>query len=462
MNMRGAGSQFLSMCAYLILSLALISVPFVKKANALCIPLCVPGPVCQLSDCQGAAGEIKDYFKEGMKDILIDNDHSDTESSGDDFNGQFNDYESWLIKFFGRQIYPALQSLTTQLSIAGMHQMFVLGTFFDAEAQLGTQRLFQKLEFEAHRDYQPSKDFCMFGTNVRSMAATEARARYKSQAINARQMSRHLGTVRQASAATRTSDKQARWNKFKKIYCDPQDNYWNGSQGSGLEGVCKPIESEDTDTVKRPNRDIDYTLLIDNARTLEVNFAQSKDLTDILALGNNIYGHDVLPRYLDVNYNIGTTKTSRDLYFDLRSVAARRNVAENSYNAIVELKTSGTEEDNPNNANTSVFLSAILKELGLSDSEISKSIGENPSYYAQLEILSKKIYQNPDFYANLYDKPANIARKAVALRAIEVMLDRAIYESQLRREMSTSVLLSTKLRDRIKLLDKVVIGRDGG
>ena len=41
--------------------------------------------------------------------------------------------------------------------------------------------------------------------------------------------------------------------------------------------------------------------------------------------------------------------------------------------------------------------------------------------------------------------PANVKRKGVALKAIELMLDRAIYESQLRQEMAMSVLLSAKL-----------------
>ncbi|MCB1532128.1 MAG: hypothetical protein KDJ35_04575, partial [Alphaproteobacteria bacterium] len=73
---------------------------------------------------------------------------------------------------------------------------------------------------------------------------------------------------------------------------------------------------------------------------------------------------------------------------------------------------------------------------------------------------AKTIYQNPDFYANLYDKPANVARKGVALKAIELMLDRAIYESQLRREMATSVLLSTKLRGEVEAANEKL--REGG
>ena len=96
-------------------------------------------------------------------------------------------------------------------------------------------------------------------------------------------------------------------------------------------------------------------------------------------------------------------------------------------------------------ADTTEFLGAILTELGVPPADINQMIGVEPSYYAQLELLAKKIYQNPDFYANLYDKPANVKRKSVALRAIELLVERAIYESQIRQEMVTSVLLSARL-----------------
>ena len=69
-------------------------------------------------------------------------------------------------------------------------------------------------------------------------------------------------------------------------------------------------------------------------------------------------------------------------------------------------------------------------------------LGENPSYYAQLEILAKRILQSPTFYANLYDKPENVKRISASLKAIELMIDRAIYESRLRQEAITSVLVT--------------------
>ena len=41
-------------------------------------------------------------------------------------------------------------------------------------------------------------------------------------------------------------------------------------------------------------------------------------------------------------------------------------------------------------------------------------------------------------------------RKGAALKAIELMLDRAIYESQLRQEMAMSVLLATRLQKSVE------------
>ena len=167
----------------------------------------------------------------------------------------------------------------------------------------------------------------------------------------------------------------------------------------------------------------------------------------IMALGNNLYGHNVLTR------TVGSEKLRytefQHLYMALRSVAAKRSVAENSFNAIVGMKAEGSTTQGmlpPVNNDTWKYLGAILTELGIPENEIKLMVGKKPSYYAQLEILSKKIYQNPNFFANLYDTPANIKRKSVALKAIELMLDRAIYESQVRQEMVTSVLLSSRLR----------------
>jgi hypothetical protein len=143
---------------------------------------------------------------------------------------------------------------------------------------------------------------------------------------------------------------------------------------------------------------------------------------------------------------------------DLSSIAAKRSVAENSFNAIVGLKSMGSAGGalGNNGVTTYKYLGRILMDLGIPEAEVKTYLGQDPnisgsnipdpSYFAQLEILSKKIYQTPYFFANLYDTPVNVKRKSAALKAIELMLDRAIFESQLRQEMSLSVLLSSKLQ----------------
>ena len=96
----------------------------------------------------------------------------------------------------------------------------------------------------------------------------------------------------------------------------------------------------------------------------------------------------------------------------------------------------------------SAFLYSALKEMsgdGISDDEVKKYLGDKPSYFAQMEMLSKKIYQHPGFYTDLYDKPANVLRKEAAMQAIDLMQKRDIYRSLLRSEALFSVILETEL-----------------
>ena len=374
----------------------------------------------------------------------------------------FDEHRDWLVnEFFEQHVLPALQMMTEQLSAVAMHQVAAIGMFIDAKHQLETQRLFQELQNQAHKDYQPSEDFCWFGTNVRSMAASEQIGRFNAMAMNARQLSRHLANANMGGANQEDEDKLSRWQKFTSDYCDPQDNNWDPAEpGSGLQLAC----GAGGGNTGRINIDIDYTRMIDEPRTLDVAFtdgnAPTNDEEDVFALGNNLYGHKVLTR--DITETYLKNREYQHLYLGLRSVAAKRSVAENSYNSIVGLKSAGTSDGTAGGGSqTYAFLGAIMTELGVPAGEVYQIIGPTPSYYAQLEMLAKKIYQNPDFYSNLYDKPANVARKGVALKAIDLMLDRAIYESQLRQEMAMSVLLSSRLRGNFRDVNKDLPGAGG-
>ncbi len=418
-----------------VLAGAVISPP--RPAQALCLA-CLPGDV-------PAAQEIIKLFHEIMEGLMLQY-----------ISIEFDTHRKWLIEtFFVAEVLPALMMFTEQMSAVGMHQVFIFGTFLDAKQQLETQRLFQELQFEAQRDYQPSEEFCWFGTNVRSLAASESLGKYAGAALNAIEMERQLGTAGNGAAESRDQEKANRWEKFMLVYCDADDNNrMLNRPGTGLQLVCGPGP-------KRVNNDIDYTRMIEDPRTFNITFddgALSEDEEDIIAMSNNLYGHDVLTRQADNEYL--KEEKYQHLYLALRSVAAKRSVAQNSFNSIVALKSAGSIGTIAD-PHTRDFLAAVMMELGMNAEEAGVFIGERPSYYAQLEILAKKIYQNPDFYAGLYDSPANVARKGVAMKAIELMLDRAIFESQLRQEMATSVLLSAKLRPAVREVNKNLSGSAG-
>ena len=215
----------------------------------------------------------------------------------------------------------------------------------------------------------------------------------------------------------------------------------------------------------RFNKDIDYHRTIVQPWTLNVNFTEGTDPTadeeDVLAMAVNLYSREVFKRpqskdLMPPPEESGSLTTLQEAYMDARAVLAKRSVAENSYNALVGMKSSGT-------AGSRDFLQAILAELGIEDttenvqradsdspSEVTKLdalLGQNPSYYAQMEVLTKKIYQNPDFYTNLYDTPANVSRKGVAIQAIGLMQKFDLLKSFLRNEANQSVLLELAIID---------------
>src|SRR5690606_17866922 len=107
------------------------------------------------------------------------------------------------------------------------------------------------------------------------------------------------------------------------------------------------------------------------------------------------------------------------------------------------------------NASSAAHMRALFREFGLPDEEIVKLLGPNPSYFAQMELLTKKIYQSPNFYTNLYDKPANVQRIIAAMQAIKLMQDRDIQEALQRREMLLSIMLEIRLRQQAEAVYSV-------
>lgn len=354
---------------------------------------------------------------------------------------EFIKHRTWMIdEFFTKHILPAMAMMTSQLSTVALQQVQIVGTFFDAKHQLETQRLFQQLMAEAHKDYQPSEGMCEIGTNTRSLAASSRKADLGHIVFANRIMARQLRNGDVVSAGGDNRDIRSRIDMFVKNHCNKKDN------SSGLNFLCSQSDAP----AERQNKDVDFMRNIESKLTLDIDFTESEegddetqpDAEDLFALTANLFAHKPLPlisnRVLaDGN---GNPRAEAYRYLDVRSIAAKRSVAQNAFTAIAAERVKGDKEVAP-------FLKKLVAELGVPDEEVEDILGKEPSYFAQMEVLTKDLYQNPTFYTELYDKPANVLRKGATIRALSLMQDRDLYKSQLRSEAVLAVLLETMLHE---------------
>lgn len=404
----------------------------------------------QICTCPGACSPVVGQCNEKA----VQNSNGQREKTKKYIKEEFIMQREWLIKeLFEKHILPALMLFTEQITAMAMNQVVTIGTFLDAKHQLETQRLFNEMTARAHKDYHPSEGMCTFGTSMRSLAASDRNMDLSAMAFSQRALQRELLSGDASTTNGSTSDFASRLKQFREIYCNPDDN------NKGLALLCP--DPKDT---SRANKDVNYTNTFDAPLTLMLDFTDegdpdhqknkhektvSPDEEDLLALSSNLYAHDVAPLIPQAFLSNEDGEASKMLpyYMKVRALAAKRSVARNSFASIAAMKSQGEKEVQP-------YLYAIMKEMGITDDdEIKKYLGERPSYFAQMEILTKKLYQNPSFYTELYDKPANVERKNVSLQAIELMQKRDIYRSILRSEAILSVMLETALGEH---QDKVV------
>lgn len=337
---------------------------------------------------------------------------------------------------------PVWMDMAEQMTNVAMWHTFAIGTFLDAKIQLETQAVFQERMADIHKRYQPSVGMCVFGTNIRSLAASERNGKLVSHTLNQRLLDRLLGTEGGSGVTGPQQEQTSRVRYFLDHVCDRFDNNrLHNNPATGFANICTDTPRTDG-TV---NLDIDFTRLIMTPRTLNVDFvnmggANNEQATHVFNLGAHLYGHKI-PEAVHVNSETQTGLHSQML--DIRASIAKHSVAQTSYSALVGLKARGSAKSG---TDTMQYMTLLLQELGIPQADVAGFVGENPSYYAQLEILAKKLYQNPDFYRELYDRPENTRRKSVAMSAINSMLDREIFDSQLRAEAMISQLLELKVQ----------------
>lgn len=346
---------------------------------------------------------------------------------------EFMQHELWLVEIYYRNYWgQALAMATEQMSAVSMYQMQIIGSFIDAKHQIETQRLFSELGAQAMKDYTPSDSLCTIGSAARSIGQADFNGILTRNLMQQHSRDRQLLNANSNASEGRKEDREGRVAQFLRNYCDVNDDH------RGLSTICDPAVPQ-----ARRNKDVDYGLTIVQPWTLNIDFSdttRTDDEEDVLALSSNLYSHDVFQVVNPAMLENGPV--NQQLYLDLRSIVAKRSIAEQSLQAITAMKTRGAS----NAAQTANYLRAVMRQLGIAtDAEVDEIIGENPSYYAQMEILTKKLFQTPDFFIELYDKPANAARKGAALEALNLMQENDIFNSALRSEQMMGVLLELRL-----------------
>lgn len=336
----------------------------------------------------------------------------------------------------------ALQLMTEQFSAVAMYQMGILGGLFDARHQLQAQRSFQTLTAEAVKDYHPSETMCRFGSYTRSIARDNQKATAEHTALNEILNAALSNQANSSAAQGDAGDMRARLVQYRSMFCDPADN--NGA----IALICEPDEDR-----HRPNADIDFSARVAAPLSLNVDFSTQKDVPTpeeeaVIAMARNLYWPQVLEGGTSEQY-----ENRPHVLFQARNLAARQNIAHNTFAAQVGLKASATETDTDDGA---AFMKAMLREYGLEDEDIHRHLGENPGYYAQMEVLTKKIGQHPNFYTNLYEKPMNVKRTHAALQTVQLMQMRDRFNAALRQEMLLAAMIETELSRRVSTINEMI------
>ncbi|MFP4385672.1 MAG: hypothetical protein ACLFP8_03085 [Alphaproteobacteria bacterium] len=407
-------------------------------------------------------------------------------------NDEFLELQEFIVtQMWERNILPVMMLSAEELSAVALSQTLPIGMLFDVEIQMESQRLLQEMQAKTHKDFIPSQSMCQFGSLAKGLANSDVNGDTYAVVFSMRSQDRQLGKSEIAGAYGHDLDHNNRILQFKRLFCNQKE------RAGALETVCDAttaLANLDPMTRARINKDIDYFSMIEQPWTVKLDFSNEAlfdetpddldvfgsinnvDEEHIMALSANLFGHINFVRppakTLANKMAAQDLNTMQRLYMDMRSVVAKRSVAENSLYSIAALKAqsprviSYAEHDNPDTkkVETTVrpFMEAVLHALGIEynagnnpallalpirtpppsrGSDMYSLMDENPSYYAQMEILTKKLYQNPDFYTNLYDTPANIERQTVALGAIKLMQKFDMLRSHLRDEMNMSVLL---------------------
>ncbi len=364
--------------------------------------------------------------------------------------------------FVTNLVHP-LQLMADQLTAVSMHATQQIGRFFDAKEQLEVQRDFQTLKAEAIKDYHPSEQMCRVGSLMKSVVSAQQKMAHEKLALNKVLNDQYQNKRNAGTKSGEISDIKSRLSQFRRVYCDPMDNdgglYWICQHDQDNTLANSEMRADPPGGIGGPqqfrmNKDVEYMRTVEYPLTLNIDSVDpvvSEDEEDIAALAKNLFWTESFKTVEEKSIN-----ETKDKYLNARGLMALNNIAHNSFTHIVGMKAAAPLPENEAVVPGWAHMKTMMREFGLGDEDIAAMLGAQPSYYAQMDVLTKKLYQNPDFYTNLYDKPANVERITASMDAIGLMQLRDQYEGSLRKEMLLSAMIQESLFPRLNLLNATI------
>lgn len=334
-------------------------------------------------------------------------------------------HQDWLESdFWTKNIKPQLEIAQSSIGAHLLASSALQGNLLDTQSKVNTLMTRNVAEADVALNANPSEALCRFGTLSRDMVKRDEIVGTKHRALVKASLDRQLYQPKSdPSLMGATGDLLERYNKFRVNLCDKK------SYAEGFTSLC----SNNSDTVM--NLDIDYTRLIDTRPTIPA----ADDAAAVIPMMQNLFASRIANELVIKALEQSDTKNADDSLLDLRALIAKRSVAENTFQSIVARRTEGS-------AGSAVNMKALLKNMGIAeDSEAVRYLGDNPSYQAQMELLTKRIYQDEDFYKNLMDNPSNVARQYAAMQSFGLMQQRDIYDSIQRAELILSLIVEMEL-----------------
>lgn len=328
---------------------------------------------------------------------------------------RWDDWREGLLQLW----ISSLMLMAEQLSVTMIYQVQSIGMLLDAKHQQETQREIQERSAEAHKKYQPSEGMCTIATLTRDLPSAE-----RSGALTKEALVTYMTQSAQELDPVARSLTQAR--NYMGRFCNPADN------GNGLGALCPEAAPQDMQ-----NADINYTRTVDMRLSLDLNFSDNITTDDeirVLALLDNLISHEVMPH---ANEIVMAKASWQYQHFRMRSIEALRSLARNSIATVISFRTANlnTEES------IAPYARAVLVELGMSNADILQYLGENPSYWAYMELVINMLAQ-----MDLTDTPANIARIDAAVTNLKNVQQRYINKTEERRTVLLGAMSEMGIR----------------